>query len=56
MIDDLIHTMVTIGGIKVEDYDPARDVLSGKFNSNRIRIFNGEVDYDKVLKYEKAKY
>ncbi|MCV3442543.1 phosphoethanolamine transferase [Campylobacter sp. IFREMER_LSEM_CL1097] len=56
MIDDLIHTMVTIGGIKVEDYDPARDVLSDEFNSNRIRIFNGEVDYDKVLKYEKARY
>ncbi|HEC1760021.1 TPA: phosphoethanolamine transferase [Campylobacter lari] len=56
MIDDLIHTMTTIGGIKVEDYDPARDVLSDKFNSNRIRIFNGEVDYDKVLKYEKARY
>ncbi|HEC1776703.1 phosphoethanolamine transferase [Campylobacter sp. RKI_CA19_01128] len=56
MIDDLIHTMTTIGGIKVEDYDPARDVLSDEFNSNRIRIFNGEVDYDKVLKYEKARY
>ncbi|EAH7031322.1 phosphoethanolamine transferase [Campylobacter lari] len=56
MIDDLIHTMTSIGGIKVEDYDPARDVLSDEFNSNRIRIFNGEVDYDKVLKYEKARY
>lgn len=56
MIDDLIHTMTTIGGIKVENYDPARDVLSDKFNSNRIRIFNGEADYDKILKYEKAKY
>ncbi|EAL5650271.1 hypothetical protein DRQ68_07495 [Campylobacter lari] len=56
MIDDLIHTMVSIGGIKVDDYDSTKDVLSDKFNSNRIRIFNGEVDYDKVLKYEKARY
>ncbi|QOQ89301.1 phosphoethanolamine transferase [Campylobacter peloridis] len=56
MIDDLIHTMVTIGGIEVKDYDKTRDVLSDNFNEKRARIFNGEIDYDKFLKYEKAKF
>ncbi|QOR01008.1 phosphoethanolamine transferase [Campylobacter sp. 2014D-0216] len=56
MTDDLIHTMATVGGIQVKDYEESRDVLSEKFNLNRIRFFNGEADYDKILKYEKAKY
>ncbi|WP_187153614.1 phosphoethanolamine transferase [Campylobacter peloridis] len=56
MIDDLIHTMVTIGGIEVKDYDKTRDILNDNFNEKRARIFNGEVDYDKFLKYEKAKF
>ncbi|TEY04632.1 phosphoethanolamine transferase [Campylobacter sp. US33a] len=56
MIDDLIHVMVTIGGIKVKDYEATRDVLSKDFNTKRIRFFNGKVDYDKTLKSEKAKH
>ncbi|WP_139451744.1 phosphoethanolamine transferase [Campylobacter armoricus] len=56
MSDDLIHTMTTIAGIKVKDYNETRDILSDGFNEKRVRIFNGEIDYDKILKYEKAKY
>lgn len=56
MSDDLIHTMTNVGGIYVKDYNETRDILSDNFNKKRIRIFNGEVDYDKFLKYEKVKY
>ncbi|MCR6576177.1 sulfatase-like hydrolase/transferase [Campylobacter insulaenigrae] len=56
MTDDLIHTLSAIGGIYVKDYDEKRDIINDAFNTNRIRFFNGDVDYDKVLKSEKSKY
>lgn len=42
MTDDFIHTLLDIGGIRTNEYDETRSIISNKFNKERIRIFGGK--------------
>lgn len=49
MTDDIIHTVLGILGIEIDEYEGARDLLSDKFNEKRKRMYQGK-DYDTFWK------
>lgn len=55
MIDDVIHMVLDIAGIRTDGFDPRRSVINDAFNSSRKRIVGGK-DYDLELKGEESKH
>lgn len=53
MTDDLPHLLLYLAGIHCQYYQDDRCLLSDHFNTKRRRLIEGEVDYDKIVKYNK---
>lgn len=51
MTDDIIHTILGMVGIKIEEYDEKRDIISNNFNTLRKRMYQGK-DYDTFWKLQ----
>lgn len=50
MTDDLPHVLLFLAGISCQYYNDEKNVLSNNFNSNRVRLIEGKVDYDELIK------
>jgi heptose-I-phosphate ethanolaminephosphotransferase len=50
MTDDLPHMMLFLAGISCQYYNDKKNVLSNNFNSHRVRLIDGKVDYDELVK------
>lgn len=50
MTDDFYSTLLDIVGIETEHSDSTKSLFNSCFNQERKRIFNGNIDYDKILK------
>lgn len=50
MTDDLPHMLLQLAGISSPFFDETRSLLSEKYNVKRVRLVNGNHDYDKTLK------
>lgn len=50
MTDDFYFTLLDIAGIKTLSSDSTRSLFNPCFGKERMRIFNGNIDYDKELK------
>ena len=50
MTDDIIHTIIDLANIKgVAEYEESRSIINPKFNAQRKRIVDYDVDYDKDM-------
>ena len=50
MTDDISHLLLYLAGIKTRFYTEKRNVLSMGYNCNRIRLIEGRVNYDELVK------
>jgi heptose-I-phosphate ethanolaminephosphotransferase len=50
MTDDLPHMILFLAGISCQYYNDEKNVLSNNFNSHRVRLIDGKVDYDELVK------
>ena len=49
MIDDFIHTLLDITGIKINEFDERKSIINKEFNKSRKRIFSDKL-YDNYWK------
>ena len=57
MTDDIPHLLLYLGGIKCQEYQEKKNLISSMYDTNRKRLLNGEVDYDSIMgrKYTNGK-
>lgn len=46
---DICHLLFHLAGIRCADYQESKDIISVNYNTNRKRIINNHVDYDKLI-------
>lgn len=51
MTDDISHMLLYLGGIKCQEYQEKKNLISPMYDINRKRLLNGEVDYDSIMRY-----
>jgi heptose-I-phosphate ethanolaminephosphotransferase len=49
MTDDLPHLILYLAGINADCYDEERNIISSRFNVNRKRLIQENIDYDKLV-------
>lgn len=53
MTDLLPYLVMHLGGVRQDGYDDRKDILSPHYNSKRKRLLRKEVDYNKLIEYQK---
>ena len=48
MTDDLPHLLLFLAGIRYNDYNETKNLISPHFNIKRKRYIDGVVDYDRM--------
>lgn len=49
MTDDIPHLLLYLGGIKCQEYQEKKNLISPYYDVNRKRLLNGEADYDSII-------
>lgn len=49
MTDDLPHLILYLAGINADCYEKERNIISSRFNVNRKRLIQENIDYDKLV-------
>ena len=49
MTDDIPHLLLYLGGIKCQEYQEKKNLISPQYDIHRKRLLNGIVDYDSII-------
>ncbi len=52
MTDDIPHLLLYLGGIKCQEYQEKKNLISPIYDVHRKRLLNGEADYDSIISRE----